>query len=325
MNAPNTIKIGQRLQLELPDTNLPIYFSSSMRDSFKACRRKFYYEYVRNRQPSSKSIHLHAGGAFAAACEAVRIARYHHQRTWRESLLDGTRVLMQRWGESDSVDLAGTGKSMENMVCALWSYFEHFGLDQDTIHPFIKHDGSPAVEHSFAIPIEGTKHPETGEPFLYVGRFDMLAERNGILYVVDEKTTSAMGEQWAKQWPLRGQFIGYAWAAQSFGHPVAGAIVRGTKITNSGNLGHAECLIQIPPYLIDKWLEQLKRDLNELTQCYTENRWDYEFASACGSYGGCPFQLVCESRFEDPWLDSNYESRTWNPVTGEAAPEWNSN
>lgn len=311
-------QLGQSLSLDLPDTTLPVYLSSSMRETFKTCRRQFYYEYVRNRQPLTRSIHLHAGGAFAAACETTRISRYLHKRTWRESLLDGTRTLMTKWGDPELINTAGTGKTLPNMILALWSYFEHFGLDLDPLTPFIKCDGAPAVEHSFAIPIEGTVHPETGEPFIYCGRFDMLAQKGDLLYVVDEKTTSQLGDRWANQWPLRGQFLGYCWAAHDFGQPVVGAIVRGTAITKSGNISHAECVLPLPSYLIDKWYEQLVRDINDLAECFKSNRWDYEFSSACGSYGGCPFQVVCESRIEDTWLESNYEERTWNPISGEA-------
>ena len=83
------MKILKAHDIDPPETKLPIYIDSSMRSSFVSCERKFFYEYVLNRSPDERSIHLHAGGAFAKGCEVVRNAYYKKKLDWDEAITEG--------------------------------------------------------------------------------------------------------------------------------------------------------------------------------------------------------------------------------------------
>lgn len=326
MGYPRHVKaILEKHHIIPPDTKLPVYIDSSMRSTYLACGRQFLYQYILDRSPDVRSIHLHAGGAFAKGCEVIRFARYKEGLSWPDSIEKGQIALFNEWSRAKDVDSSGTGKSLDNMIMLLEEYFEHYDMQNHCdILPYIEPStGNPAVEYSFALPIPEVLHPETGDPFLYVGRYDMVGERRQrastqkMLYVTDEKTCQAIGPNWAKQWALRGQFTGYCWAAKQFGYPVVGACVRGIKITKTGNFGFAEHITTRPDWQIAIWYEQLVRDLKRLVRDFEEGYFDFNLDHSCASYSGCPFQVVCDSREPEKWLEASFTERTWNPVTGE--------
>jgi hypothetical protein len=162
-------------------------------------------------------------------------------------------------------------------------------------------------------------HPETGEPFLYCGRFDMLGEYQGRPCVRDEKTTGAsIGRNWASQWDLRSQFIGYVWACQQSGIDLDTVVVRGIAIQMT-QIVHAEAIKVYSQDLIDKWYKQLGLDLNRLVRCYEDGYFDYNLGDACTSYGQCVFMNACASPNPENWF-TEFEVRRWDPVNKNPAP-----
>lgn len=291
--------------------SFPLIWDSSMRGSFVACPRQFYWQYLRQLGPSETSVHLHFGGAFAAGLEAFRKEFYGNSRDFRAAQAAGLRAILSFWGDYEPP--ADSPKTLENCLLAFDAYLTHWPPDTDYIQPYMPASGVPAVEFRFAIPLEDVPHPETGEPLIYAGRFDMLGLYNSQLWAVDEKTTTRLGPSWTAQWDLRAQFIGYVWAARQFDHQVAGAIVRGTAIKSSG-FDFAEVPVTIPEWKINAWREQLSRDLRRAIQCYTEGYWDMNFDSSCTSYSGCSYKRLCDSPEPERWVDTYYVTRHWNPL-----------
>ena len=125
------------------------------------------------------------------------------------------------------------------------------------------------IEFSFAIPIP-IAHPQTGQPLFYTGRFDMLAvDRRGVIWAEDDKTASQLGAQWGKQWTLDLQFTGYVWAARQYDVPVYGAAVRGISILKT-MYGHAEQMVARPPFLVDRWYQEMLGDVQRMIDIWTE-------------------------------------------------------
>lgn len=141
----------------------------------------------------------------------------------------------------------------------------------------------------------------------------MLGSYQGRPVVRDEKTTGgSIGQDWAKQWDLRAQFMGYVWACQQAGLDVDTIVVRGIGIQKT-QIVHEEAIKPISRFMIDRWYEQLRRDMWRLRRCYDEGYWDFNLADACSSYGGCMFRDVCQSPTPDSWL-TDFEVRHWNPL-----------
>jgi hypothetical protein len=173
-------------------------------------------------------------------------------------------------------------------------------------------DSRLGIECTFALPLE-IRHPQTGDPMLYAGRFDMLAEREGVLFVVDEKTTSQLGDSWSSKWDLRGQITGYIWAAKQFGIPVAGAIIRGVSILKT-QYGHAEASVVRSQWEIDRWYEQLNIKLQRMIDAWKSGVFTYSLGDACESYGGCGYKTLCTVPDPEPYIPVHYERIQWNPL-----------
>lgn len=274
--------------------------------------------------PSTVSIHLHFGGCFAKGCEEFRLAYYGADKPndYDHALAVGAEAILREWGEYENDDTGN--KTLENCLLALDAYFTKFHPATDHIQPFRRANGEPAVEFTFALPVDEVLHPITGEPLLYCGRFDLLGVFNGQLFVVDEKTTSRLGASWINQWSMRGQFLGYVWAAQQFDLPVAGAIARGTSILKH-DFGFAESINPFPQWKIDRWRQQLAIDLQQAVDSWNRGVWSQNFGDTCGQYSGCSFKRLCETPDPQRWVNTYYVERFWNPLAADPTAPTNEN
>lgn len=281
------------------------------------CPKKFYWAYIRKLAPIAPSIHLHAGGAFAAGLEAAKRAFYEQNMNEAESLRAGLVALINYYGPI-TLPPARTGdKSCENVIRAFDSYFQRYPLGKDYLKPHIAANGKAMLEFTFAIPTE-VIHPTSNHPILYGGRADEIGEMEAggtkQLMVADEKTTVSLGESWAKQWDLESQFTGYVRAALEFGIPVAGVVVRGVGLLKT-KITHAEALVYRSQWVIDRWWKQLNKDIRRMVQCWETNEWDYALSkNACSAYGECSFKMLTESPDPESYVPIHYRPRTWDPM-----------
>lgn len=288
----------------------PTAIDSTLRAAFVACPRKFELEYLRHWKAQRQSIHLLAGGAFARGLEVSRLAFWRDNESPERAIGLGAIALVKHYGTIEEPN--ESEKSLINMLGALCEYFTNYGFRTDSITPLFL-ENHPCVEFSFALPIPGTSHPETGDPILYTGRFDLLGLYNDQLFIVDEKTAGQLGPSWFNNWTLRSQITGYCWAAREYGHPVVGAIIRGLAILKK-DYKHAEAIEYRQQWQIDRWLFQLRRDIERMVECWKSGYFDYNLDSSCSSYGGCTFLPVCSSNQPERWLEADYVQRVWNPL-----------
>ena len=203
-------------------------------------------------------------------------------------------------------------KSAVRVAYALVEYFTEYPPGSDKIQPYFRADGKPAVEFAFSFPLE-VLHPETGNPLLYGGRFDMVGEYMSSLWVVDEKTTTRLGPSWLKSFTLRGQLLGYTYAAKQFGLPVNGFIIRGLSFLKD-YYGHAEVVEVVPPYVLERWREQIEIDAQRLVDSYKRGYFSYAFGEACNAYGGCPYKRLCDKEHWQDWWQQYFDIDYWNPL-----------
>ena len=321
-----------------PKFSFPVQIDSSTLSSWRACRRKFFWSTISSLYPLGKSVHLIAGGAFAAGVEAARRVAFRnsgdHKPTHDDLLEAAFKAFIREWG--DYVPPEDSPKSFHNVFQALAEYLLRHPPATDEVQPLIRKDGTPAVEFTFGIPLD-ILHPETGDPLLFVGRFDLLGTLSGLNCIVDEKTTTAMGYTWPDQWKLRGQFMGYLWACQQLGYDVNCAVVRGIGIlkTQYKFQTHIE---QFPQHLIDRWHGQMVRDIQQMVYAYNaitsewgknigilyeqelEAQFPYNFADSCSAYGGCAFATLCLAKDPEPYM-SNYAHYRWDPLAKQPIKE----
>lgn len=286
----------------LPD--LPLHIDSTMLSTFRACPKKFEFEYIHRLRPRFANIHLHAGGAFAAALEAWREAHYIHGKSSADAQLEALRVYILYY--ADFPDDDSSYKNFFTMMKALSSYMDTYPLETDHIQPL--RPGS--FEYSFAIPTR-TLHP-SGVPFMFCGRIDLLGTSNGFTMVCDEKTTSALGPSFVHKWKMRGQFLGYLWALKQIGIEASRALVRGTAI-HKYDITHMEVPNSYPPHLIDIWADEMEITLGHMVHCWENNHHPRNFADTCSSFSSCPYQLPCSSKNSKVWF-GEFIKNEWNPL-----------
>lgn len=321
---------------------LPLNIDSTMISCFRSCPKKFYEEFVLGLRPSAVSIDLHAGACFASALENVYRGVYTEKLDQNRALLRAFALYMDQWGDPEITK--DTPKSRERVWEAVEEYFRTWGVLTDPVQPYILASGEPSYEFTFAIPLEPAnalfhfetgasgnplvreghavkvkadesnsfpQHP-SGTPFFYSGRLDMLGRWGEKIVCRDEKTTTSIGASWESQWDLRSQFMGYVWACQQSGLDVDTVCVRGVGILKT-KFTMVDAFKSFPKHKIDRWYEQLRRDLWRIRRCWDEGYWDYNFADACSSYGGCVFREICGSPEPDRWRKS-FTVRRWNPT-----------
>jgi len=301
------------------NADFPLIVDSTMRSAYASCPTRFYWEFIRQIAPRERSIHLHFGASFAKALEVFRRTYYalHEKIDKPEAFVSaevaGFRALCVEYGDYE--DEEGQRKNFVTCVMAYLSYVRHYPPETDFVKPYMTEAGIPAVEFTFAFPLS-VNHPRSDEPLLYAGRFDMLGVFNEQLFVLDDKTASQLGGYWSQQWDLRGQFLGYCYAARTFGFPVAGAIARGTAIKAKG-IEHVDAVVPLPAWLLDNWWEQVQYDISSAVADWAAQQWPQNFDQSCTAYGGCPYKVLCTSPEPERWISTNFVRRHWNPVASD--------
>lgn len=290
--------------------HFPMAIDSTILGTFRSCPQKAFRQYVQHWKPASESVHLIAGGAFADGVEKARRAFYEDSRSAEDSVGIGLLALVKKYGDFECPP--ESGKSLERTAGALEFYFERYPLGDDGAIPISFPNGQRGIEFSFAQPLP-INHPVTGDPLLYTGRADMIAEAFGGEYVYDEKTTSSLGPSWARQWEMRSQFTGYCWAAKQFGLNPAGVVIRGVSILKT-KYDTQQVITYRSPYEIDRWLDQTCRDIERMKIAWESGWWDYNLDHACAEYGGCALTSVCKSPTPEKWLETYFIQRVWDPL-----------
>lgn len=301
--------------------SFPNIIDSSMRSEFVSCPERFRNSFISNLAPKGANVHLVFGGAYAAALHAFRQSYYgpEYLGDFDTAQVAAAKALIEKWAGFEPE--SNSKKTLESCIACVESYLREYPPDRDVIKPLLAENGRPMTEFTFALPIPGSVHPETGDPMLYAGRMDMVGKFDaGGIYVLDDKTAGALGTYWSAQWKLRGQLTGYKWAVEQFGYHVDGVIVRGVAPLVR-EIKHQQVIQQRPKFLVDAWLMQLRLDVDRMVEYWNHYgpgvRWPQAFDHACADFGGCAFVELCCSPHPEIWIDEYFQPREWNPLTDE--------
>ena len=294
--------------------DFPAVIDSTIRAAYVNCPTSWYWSFVRKLGSPGGSVDLIAGGSFAKGLEVVRREVWDKGTSFPKALSYGMAAAIAEWGDFVCPDRKPE-KNIDRVVQALDFYFQRWPIESDPIRPYYWSEGQSAVEFTFAIPLP-IRHPQTGDPLVYAGRNDFLGLYNQQLFIVDEKTAGQLGPTWGKKWNLRGQFTGYVWAAKMTNLPVAGAIVRGIAFYKNKETpyGAAESIQFRPQWMLEKWYQQLLRDVEAMIHAWKTGVYSQNFSDVCESYSGCTFCRLCESEDPEVWTAA-YGHRDWNPLS----------
>lgn len=307
----------------------PRVIDNTMRSDWIACPHRFFRRHCQGLSSDAVNVHLHFGGAMARGLEVAR-RTFAAGEPPRLAVAAGAEALIRAWGTFEPPPIqtrTAANKTLDAALVALAEYFTEWPLDTDPVQ-IHHHNGEPAIEFSFAVPIPGSRHPVTGEPLLYAGRFDLIGDYAGGVWGLDDKTTSSLGDHWRAQWRLRGQFTGYVWGAREYGLRLAGFVVRGICILKD-NIKLDHVVVARPDWMVDAWLAQLQDDVRVMCEQFL-NLTEYggaasdghpfrqAFDNACSDFNGCSFIDLCTSPTPDNWI-SQFAVRRWDPLLRQEA------
>jgi hypothetical protein len=299
-------------------SSFPEVFDSSMMADLKACPQLWNLAHRNDWKGKGTNTHLLAGGAFAAGCEATRREFYIEGKSAEESIAIGLKELINKYGDfTPPTTGSAANKTIERVAAAFLYYWDHYPLSHD-LAPLVLPGGKRGIEFSFTHPLP-ILHPLTGNPIIYAGRLDAIMNFAGAAWGYDEKTTSQLGSSWGSKWDLRGQFIGYAWGTREAGIPIKGIIVRGVSILKT-KCETQESINIYPDWQIDRWYGELLGWIEDAITWWKRNEYRHNFDETCTAYGGCQFKTVCASMDKQPYLETLFEQRHWDPITRTETP-----
>jgi hypothetical protein len=295
------------------DYTFPTAIDNTMRTAWDACQRKFLLSHIYNLRSQDPSVHLVFGAAFAKGLEVARKEFYGHGNTSRSDYMGKAYLAaIREWDLHLDDPLVDQAKSLPNCLCAIDYYFKEWPMATDWIAPLAQDGGEPAIEFTFAIPLQISL---AGHPILYTGRFDMFADYASEPAVYDDKTATQLGGQWIKQWGLNSQLTGYIWAGQQHGFMTNTAIIRGVSILK-GKFGQAQAIEHRTNWEVRAWYDVLHHNLKGMLDAFEQGEDAFlpSYGQACHAYGGCPYQMLCKKENWKDWIEPDFGVFVWNPL-----------
>lgn len=304
-----------------PELRFPDVIDNSMRKELVKCQKIAHWKFERGLNAPGNNVDLHAGGAFSKAMEVLRTAYYVQRKSQELALSDAISALYTVYGNFQCPE--GKFKTADRMAGALTYYLSEHPLADDEYIPLELSDGKLGIEIVFQHPTK-LIHPVTGRVIPYVGRFDMLAEdTHGYVWIVDEKSTGKMGDAWVHQWDLDSQMTGYCWGAQklleqhNIDKEIKGAIINGVGILKY-DYAVQRVHTYRQPWVIDRWYQQMIRDIENWIEVYKEQSHNMVLDHACALYNNpCVYSRLCVAQNPERLIDGNFKVHFWNPLTRE--------
>ena len=157
----------------------PHVLSSSIREAFSICPRKFQWEQINGWIPQGDNQHLKFGSAYAAGLEVYRKSYYGAKYRslsladrLSNALADGIHAAILDYGDYEPPE--GSAKNYERLIGALVEYTLQYPPETDSCKPSM-FQGEPRVEFSFTIE---TKAKESSRGFRFINGDLEISERS---------------------------------------------------------------------------------------------------------------------------------------------------
>lgn len=278
------------------------------------CLYKYKLKLIEGWQPETLSVHLRFGQHYATALEHyhkfVALGIDHDEAVY----LVVKEALEDTWdrpedGEAGPWESDHNVKTRANLIRTIIWYLEQFGKD-DAVSTLILSDGVPAVEHSFALPVDNG--------IVFAGHLDRLGVYAGDPYVQDQKTTgSTITQRYFEGFNPDTQMSMYTFAGKvAYGIPVKGVIIDAAQIAVGFSRFERGFTFRVEAQL-NEWYDHTMYHIEVARKATRENFFPMN-RSSCGNYGGCEFRDICSRApsVREQFLKAKYiRGPRWDPLT----------
>lgn len=297
---------------------IPRPLDNTAMKSYMECPRKYYYSMVRHKRskgPERPALaygsvwhtimetHYKTGGDARAVVEAAHAA----------------------WKPHDSPE---DHRTLERACMEYGKFIQTYGDFETEARNWgrtVGYPENPIVELPCEIWWPGAPHP-------YAGKIDRIFELNGLFYIEDHKSTSAMGPTYFKQFDPSNQMMGYDWLGGLLsGLPIAGVRINAHAVLKTTSKFERQT-IPFSPQRLEEWAKnygvwarriershelltlQSKKLNIDMDQVLLE-AFPHNFEACAGKYGQCGYTDVCTypAEMREDVLDGMDEN-PWNPL-----------
>ena len=304
---------------------------NSKRSTWKECKRKYYYNYVRHIETLFGSSALRYGTVWHAGQEAY----YKHvmENGWKkdgEALRAAAVAMKESWEfESRGKQFYVDYRTLENGLSALVQYLGHYAFDEGFIEVL-------QVESEFRLEMGPTSEEKKMFPFLqpfhFTGKRDLKVRMDGRIWIYEHKTTGNAIDDQVRKLHRSAQVMGYFFSEDVLlkdDDKPEGVLVsihhlssRKSKVTNQYGATKID-FRRVPQIFNRNDIAQWKLsffDAAQEIQIATENKCFPMNHDSCFNYGSCPYLDLCETihSIEDldlGMLPEKYQVKEveWNP------------
>ena len=322
------LQLNQKKRASFHDNGVQFGWDATSISAASTCQRYYQLSILEGWRSAKASHHLIFGGAMATALEHFyklqvggmdweealdRVVHEALEATWEYEYM----MAPNAYGEMVRAKIIGTGhpwqsfdsaKTRENLIRTIVWYIDEFHDQADmTVH--ILADGTPAVEHSFKLPVDNG--------IIFSGHIDRVVDFNSDPYVMDQKTTgSTISPHWFDQFKPHHQFSMYTFAGKAiWGLPIQGVIIDGIQIAVGFSRVQRSISMRTNEEL-EEWYHDTML-LIEDTQRNTARGYFPMNPTACDKYGGCTYRGVCQ---RPPGVRRNFlvasfeQENPWDPL-----------
>lgn len=287
---------------------LQLAFDNTSLSAFKDCPKKYEYGILKGYRGRNTSPALLFGNSYHATVEHfdASIAKgVERELALYLAIKEAFRLSVGGFGDD-------TKRTRLSLIRSLVYYADQFKNDPIKTHIF--QNGKVGLEMSFRFQLPFSAY--SGEPFLYAGHIDKLADYSRSLYALERKTTTTtLGDAFFERYTYSSQIGGYVYAGKVvFDTPVSGAIIEGLQVAVNFSRFGRTIVHRVNDHL-EEWLKDLEYWIRQVEYSAKWNYWPHN-TEACMKYGGCPFRSVC---FKSPSvrqliLDTEFRIEKWNPM-----------
>jgi hypothetical protein len=219
-------------------------------------------------------------------------------------------------------------RTLQRALSAYDAYVQRYGSYEQEAENWgetVGYPENPIIEKATELTWPGALHP-------YTGKIDRVFYHQGLYYVEDHKTSSALGVHYFSQFDPSNQMMGYAWLASLLtGLPISGVRINAHGILKTQNKFERRTMMYSPERLeewsrnLNAWVERINASMelySHVTDGETVNEellqraFPHNFNACAAKYGQCQYTGVCTmpARLRERVLESDFERIPWNPL-----------